>query len=81
MRLLYAPGLSDSVAKMEALRACMNGTRNDTNGVGPAGTARQYAASAGNRGGMVVLTSSGCPKFHQHSSRKIRGGAAFTPEC
>jgi hypothetical protein len=37
----------------------MNGSRNDPNGVVAAGTARQArqcAVSAGNRGGMIVLT-------------------------
>jgi hypothetical protein len=38
----------------------MNGSRNDPNGVVAAGAAwqaRQCAVSAGNRGGMIVLTS------------------------
>jgi hypothetical protein len=60
---------------MEALRACMNGSRKDTNGFEAAGTARQYAVSAGNRGGMIVLTSEllvgAASKFQRHSSRKL----------
>jgi hypothetical protein len=77
MRLLYAPGLSDSDARIEALRACINGIRNDTNGVGAAGTARQHAVRVGNRGGMAVLICTRRPKFQRHSSRKLPGDAAF----
>jgi hypothetical protein len=53
----------------------MNGSRKDTNGFEAAGTARQYAVSAGNRGGMIVLTSEllvgAASKFQRHSSRKL----------
>jgi hypothetical protein len=72
MRLLYAPGLSDSDARMEALRACMNGSRNDTNGVGAAGTARQHAVRVGNRGGMAVLICTRRPDFNDTAQERFQ---------
>ena len=77
MRLLYAPGLSDSDARMEALRACINGSRNDTNGVGAAGTARQHAVRVGNRGGMAVLICNRCPNFNDTAQERFPATLLF----
>jgi hypothetical protein len=52
MRLLYAPGLSDSDERMEALLACRKGIRNEARGAG-VGAARPRPASIGSRGGML----------------------------
>src|SRR5690242_8195156 len=54
MRLLYAPGVSERVARIEALRACRNGVSKAFKGAEYEGAARQYAVRAGNRGGIVV---------------------------
>lgn len=55
MRLLYAPGLSESVAKIEALRPCIKGRMHATYELGVEGALRQYAVRAGNLGGIVVI--------------------------
>lgn len=40
---------------MDAFRACRNGERKEIKGEEVADTARQYVASDGNRGGIVVM--------------------------
>ena len=52
MRLLYAPALSDSDERIEALLACRKGRRNEARGA-EVGAARPKPASIGSRGGMV----------------------------
>lgn len=52
---MYAPGVSERLPKIEALRACINGSRNADNGCAEVGAARQYAESAGSRGGIVAV--------------------------
>lgn len=49
--------MSDNVARMEAFRACKNGRTNEARGLDLAdtGAARQYAAIAGNLGGIVAV--------------------------
>jgi hypothetical protein len=53
MRLLYAPGLSDNVARTEAFRTCRRGAKKAARGVDTIGAERQNAGSAGSRGGIV----------------------------